>query len=833
MGLALAEPTPKHLRDAPGDVMPARLWDVEHLELDLVLDIEAGRIEGSATHTLKPLGRPRDHVRLFQVGLDIEAVTVDGKPAEGFRIGPSWIDVPVPPSKAGHVVRIDYAAKPDLGLHFRGPAHGDRDLAVWSQGEDEDNRYWFPGWDTPNDAFTVTAHYTVRDGLLVRANGVETAVEPARPGWTKHTWAIEQPIASYHVAVVAGDLRAVSLEGRVPLEIVGPKSYDEAWLKGAADDAVAQMAFFEALLDEPFPYPAYRQAWVERFMYGGMENPGLTTLAARRMVDPARPDRVYESENLIAHELAHQWFGDLLTCYGWRELWLNEGFATYYAHRWMEEKHGADFAAVELWNRREWALGVEGPLATRAYSDNGRDNNGVYGKGASLLHMLRVYLGDAVYDEAIRRYVDANRFRFVESEDLRRAFEDASGEHLGWAFDQWVFNHGMPTWKSRWKHEDGSLTVTVERKDDGSVFHAPVEVEIGTRQGARTHRIWLGDGATRLVVPLDAPPEWVAVDPRGGLLGKLEQDQAAGSWLAQLGRTQHAFARVQAIHALAGLEPSDAGIAALDALANGNGDAELRRTAIGALADLSAHPAARESLLKASGAAHATVREAALDALRSPEGREAFVPRLLEALADDPDPANRASALVSLSKHDAPRAVALARKTLARKDADPNGIEHQLAAQVLGDHGTLDDGLALLRFLGIEHARGVRRRAADAVLVRWKDAEPGKKRDQLQERASRVLLGWLDDPDFRIRSDALRRLKEIGRPDDIPALQAYAARTPVAEHDALVLEVVRAIQSPPKAKGDPVEDLRKRLDALSDRLDDAAGRIERLEEWRE
>lgn len=830
IGIVLAAPPSSPRRDAPGDVMPRRLWDITHLDLDVRIDIEQGSLSGITTHTLAPLGRPHDRVRLHQIGLDIQSIEVDGEAVSSYRSGPEWIDIPVPPKGDTHQVQITYSATPPLGLHFRSPAAGDRNLAVWSQGEDEDNRYWFPSWDYPNDAFTVDTHITLPDGLLARANGDPAASEPAEPGWTRHSFSLEQPISNYLVALVAGDYRAVTVDGPVPIEIIGPAAYEEPWLTGAADEVDQQIAFFEALLDQPYPYPTYRQAWVERFMYGGMENAALTVLAGRRMVDPAVPGRQIGSDSLIAHELAHQWFGDLLTCYGWRERWLNEGFASYYAHLWLEEKYGPDHAAVSLYNRRQSAMRVTGPLAARAHSFDGEESNGVYVKGASVLHMLRTYLGEDVYTEGIRRYVSENAFRFVESEDLRRALEEVSGEHLGWAFDQWVNGQGMPSWKTRWSHEEGTLTVVLIPTGD-PLFHAPVRVEVGTSSGVRTHQLWLGEGPTRLVLDTDSP-EWVAINPDAGVLGRFEVEQSTSSWIAQLEHSPSPYAQVEAMHALQLEDPSPEAITALDRVARSGRAPDFRAVALTTLGKLSGMPEARDAVLRASTDAAPTVREAAIDAMANTAGGEPYAARLLEAARTDPDARNRASARIALAKHQPKTAAALARKRLARPDPSHNGVEHSYAADVLMEHGNLADGRALVRFMAPSHPRKVRYAAAQAAIELWKKAAEGKPREALQRSIIDTLFDWLKDPDFRVRSQALRSLQTIGRPQDIDAITAYGLRDHALPHDALVKATVRKIRKPEPAE-DPTKALNEKVDALSDRLDEADQRLERLEEWRE
>jgi aminopeptidase N len=812
--------------------MPDRLWDVTHLDLDVTIDVRAGTVKGRTTHTLAPLGRPRDRVRFHQIGLTFGEIRVDGAVASDVRLGPDWVEVPLPPTGAGHTVQIDYTATPPSGLHFRGPWRKDAVIEVWSQGEDEDHRYWFPSWDHPSDTFTLSTHITVPDGLVARANGLQTDRQPAGEGWTRWSFALEQPIVNYLVAVVAGEYTTVELDGPVPMEVLGPRGLPPEVLRVGVEDAAAQMAFFAELLHEPYPYPVYRQAWVQGFMYGGMENATLTTLTDERIGDPAHPDRTLRIESIVAHELAHQWFGDLITCYGWRELWLNEGFATAYADRWLEHKYGPDYAAADFYDTRADARQVTRPMSPRAHSFDDALNAGAYVKGATVLRALRVHYGDAVFDAAIRRYVARNRFRLVESEDLRRAFEDTTGEHLGWLFDQWVTGPGMPTWTTTWEHAEGVLTVTIDRVGE-EVFHAPVEVEIGAAAGAFRKKLWLDERSTRLVVDLPTAPAWVAIDPAGGVPGTFTHTQPGAAWVAQLNRSPSPLARLDAMHALAELDADPAAITALATALASDADPTWRAHAARALGDLATDPAAKDALLRATHDARPIVREAAVDALSRTASDEVLLRRLNELLDSDPDARVRASALAMLGEHDHGGALASARKALDRADASREGWLHRAALGVVEVHGTPADGEAALRFVSAHPVRGVRTSAMRAATRRATDEnthEAASKR--LRERTALALRAAMSDADQLVRRAALRELASVGGEADLQAIRAFLDTNTIPELDELARATIDAIRQPPPVEDDALKALEERVNAVERDLGEAGKRLDRVEEWR-
>ncbi|MBW1881167.1 MAG: M1 family metallopeptidase, partial [Deltaproteobacteria bacterium] len=458
-------------RDRPGEVMPDRHWDVRHLDLDVTIDPEAGTISGTATHTVIPLGRRSGHLRLDQTALDITEVRIGGVVVEGWRTRPGVLEIPVPVRGDQLEVAVDWSAQPETGIHFRVPDDGaDRILEAWTHGQAEDNQYWFPCWDYPNDRFTYSATITAPEALHATTNGALLETAPATPGWTRWSYALEQSIPAYLVALAVGDYAVYTEPAPVPLEFIVPAYVSQEQAHLTTGITGASVAWFNKVLGTNYPYPVYRQLFVQRFLYGGMENASLTVLSHRFLV-PTDGDRGVHAEMVLVHELAHQWFGDLLTCYGWREVWLNESFASYYAARWQAETRGPEFFATTLYGWHENALTEQAPLAVRSWARVGdRDSASagtLYGRGGVLLHMLRKHLGDEVFDAAIRAYVRDNQGRLVESSDFRRALEDASGTHLGWLFDQFVYRHQFREVRTAWTWEDARLEVVLEQVGQG------------------------------------------------------------------------------------------------------------------------------------------------------------------------------------------------------------------------------------------------------------------------------------------------------------------------------------------------------------------------------
>ncbi len=829
-------------RDLPGEAMPDRHWDFHELALDLKIDLEGRSVQGTATHTVAALGTPHRWLRLHQRALDIQGVHVDGKAVEGWRQGHETLDVPMPIGPGEHTVAVTYRANPQKGLHFRDPSAGpDRVVHVWSQGEDEDNRHWLPTWDHPSDRFRYTGRLVVPDGMHAVSNGTLTGTEPAEPGWTAWSYTMgDHDLVGYLVMVAAGDFRVVHDDrARVPLEYIVPSTVSEATAKRSMEHTVDQLAWFDkTLAPHSYPYPLYRQVLVTRFLYSGMENTTSTILGDHLLVAPG--ERARWPAQVGAHELAHQWFGDWLTCYGWRELWLNEGFAKYWEHRWREHRWGAaDYAATKR-AYRGYAMGADKrPMAARSWSKAGGDNVSVYTRGSAVLRMLEVHLGRELFDRAIRRYVANNRGRLVESDDLRRALEDASGQHLGWLFDQYVHGTGFPSAKTGWSWADGVLTIQLDQTTETTPFSVPVQIEIGASEGEPIVRtVWLGAGATQLVLDREAAPAWVAIDPLGGTLVNWTEEQEATAWVAQLQHSPSPYARIVAMEHLADQGSNEGVTAALAAVLHSRQETdEFRSQAAVALGQI-ATPDAIDALIRAveprpEPSAWTYTREAAVDALAKVPPEDKAV-AALQARLRDADPVVSASAITALAALDAEAGLGAARKRLKSPDTHTQRVEHGQALIVLRKHGDESDLSSLAKLAAATHHRAVRHGAMRAIagIVDRAEDLPDKQRRKLID----AVLPSLHDLDLKSRRMGIWTLARIGDAHAAAALRALANETtidPLADSARDAVERIEKRLAGDKEPKQSDEETDPPLsEVLGDRVDELEERLQRLEEWR-
>ncbi len=408
-----------------------RPFAIEHLAADITLDVPKKSISATAKLTVKRIDDDATELELDAVGFTIEKVSVDGKSAE-YRYDGRSLAISLAKSVQTATIAVAYRATPRRGLYFLEPDEHvpDRPRQVWSQCQEEDARHWLPCHDKPHVKMTTEIAVTAPNGWSVLGNG-----ELTRSG-SKFVWTMNEPHPSYLLTLVAGEFSVLEADADgIPLTYWVPKGREED-AKRTFEKTPAMVKHFGKLFGVKYPWNKYAQVVVSDFIFGGMENTTATTLYEHTLLD-MRAAIDISSDDLIAHELAHQWFGDYVTCRDWSEGWLNEGFATYIEHVWREKDLGRD----------EYELGLQSDLEGYITEAHGRYRRAIvcqdydspldlfdrhlYEKGGLVLHMLRTEIGDDVFWRGIAAYLNANAKGNVETRDLMRALEKASGRSLG------------------------------------------------------------------------------------------------------------------------------------------------------------------------------------------------------------------------------------------------------------------------------------------------------------------------------------------------------------------------------------------------------------------
>ncbi len=831
MSLLLALLLSARAETGQGVHLPDHPWDVTHLDLDLALDLDHGHVTGRATLDATRLGAPSKVLTLHQRHLRIDEVLVDGKPVP-YHTRLDRLDIEVPVDRQAVQVAIRYEAEPMSGLHFRGIADAPQQEAkvVWSQGEAEQHRYWFPSWDHPTDRFTVSTHLTVAGDQAAYAIGTLQEKTPLNDGRVRWSYRLEEPVVNYLVAIMAGEVDEVVLEGEapVPLTLLVPKGQSAEAARRATAPTAQMFAYFQDVLDEPFPYPTYRQVFAPRFLYGGMENPGFVLLADWLRIDCDDEDPTH-AHRVVAHELAHQWFGDLLTCQGWTNLWLNEGFATYWAARWESDAGGDPLFAERLHGWHGASLGSGRPVAPIAPTYQGRDNDQVYVQGASVLRMLEVQLGRDTFDAAIRTWVERHKGQLVSTDQLRRVFWDVSGRDVGPWFDTYIHGVGQPKLVSawRWDAEANQLHVSIEQPEPEDpaatpVVRLPLELAIATDDGPLVVQLTVGPGRTELVRELSAAPHHVAVDPRGGLLAHWDRQQTPPHWAHQARHAADPYARLTALHALHETAEPEVIEALTAILADPKEHDVFRRAAAEALATLPSETAV-EALWSALDSRPSPGLRTALYAALGKQGDRVDATRLVRATRDPSVPV-RTDALEALVHVDTEKARIIARRWLSARDSDPEAAVHASALAVLDDAGHRDDIDQALPFLRTTAPTWPHSVARSLVMSHLDELDGD---DPVRGQALRRVEALLDSRDLRAQEYAIAFLGEHGDDDSVEALTAWAAGTRWNDLASRARDAARLIRT---RKGpEPIAD--EDLEALKEELAELKKRVEELERF--
>ncbi len=819
-----------------------RVVDIEHIRLELDVDPTAQRIAGSATLTARVIAPGTRFVTLDAVELTIDAVTVDGA-ARPFVADGKHLRIDLgPPRAAGDraTLAITYAGSPRRGLYFIAPDDGypGKGVQVWSQGQDEDSRYWFPCFDAPHEKATSEVIVTIPSGLTALSNGVCLSDRTVGGRRTQH-FRLDVPHSPYLVTLAVGDFAVLEAQAGT----LGLTYYVE---RGREADALRTLGrtpqmieFFQQRLGVAYPYPHYAQVFVSDFIFGGMENTSATTLTDSVLLD-ARGALDHDVDPLVAHELAHQWFGDLVTCRDWGEGWLNEGFATYCEYLWREHAEGRDEADLEL---DEWADAYFGEdhgryrrtIATKVY-DEPIDifDRHLYEKGGRVLHMLRAVLGDDAFFAAIQHYLGKHRFGVVETRDLARAVEESSGRGLDWFFDQWVIGgagHPELAVRAAWDADAGRLIVTVRQTQTVDArtpkFRFPLTIRTRTADGAdRDLTVEIDDLLHNVHVALPIEPTQVIVDPGRVVLAELKVDKPVAWWCEELAHATLGLDRIAAARALGGLGGPRADEALRRAL-TADPFWAVRGAAAAALGQLRS-AAARPALLTALAAEpqprarRAVV--AALGALGAAGGtHDDGVADALVTLIERGDPSYfvEAAACLALGKSRSPRAAAVLRSAATRDSYTDVIRQHAFRGLAEArDHDAVPLLLAGTAWGGVPQGR----RAAIMAL-----AQLARGRRDLQARDIRERLeALLGDRDFRVQAAAIEGLAVVGDAAAIEPLRTMIGRELDGRLRRRGREVVRDL-----AEGTPMAEevrrLRDELDGLRNLATGLRERLERLE----
>ena len=550
-------------------------FDVKHYEISVDVRPEEKALNCIATIYVDDAADGVAAIEFDAVGMEIDSVRLIGMSPDpksdvqlpfGYDGRKLRIELPEPHrTGTSRVIFIAYRTRPIRGVYFN---DGDPPQ-VYSQSEMEDARYWFPCHDFPDDRATSTVQVCVPAGWHVIGAGKGTAGSSPSPE-VRYPWIyrLDVPHVSYLISMTAGQYEVIDEQGVVPLQYVVEKR-DAPYAAANFRKTDAVLRFFGDYTGLPYPYPKYSQTLVRNFMYGGMENISATTLTDHT-IHPPDWEPAHDSTSLVAHEAAHQWFGDWITCSDWSCNWLNEGFATYFDLLFTEKDEGRDMFLWRLRGEREGAFGAMNAERRAVISNRWADpdemfDGHAYAGGATRLHMLRHLLGDEQFKGAIRHYVKKCGLSCVTTDDFEHAVEEFTGQDLKWFFDQWFrrVNYALPIAVS-WKPAAGraAAVVTVEQQrglaNDAPLCRVPLDLEFVLPSGESCRRrLDITKRTEEFTLDLPAVPTRLRADPDTALLATIEVESSLDEWIADLASDPNPALRSEAAVALGAIVRDD------------------------------------------------------------------------------------------------------------------------------------------------------------------------------------------------------------------------------------------------------------------------------------
>jgi aminopeptidase N len=789
---ALPGARPQYMPDKPGNV--------EHIALIVTINLEAKSLTGTCRIRLRVIDGGVRTLRLDAVEMQVSAVSVDGAQIafvhDGKQLTLELSQVP----EAGQVLEIAiqyHVEKPRRGIYFTGPTaeYPNKPIQVWTQGEDEDSRFWFPCFDYPGQLATSEIIATVPDGYQTVSNGILTNIEPANATKTFH-WRQAKVHPCYLITLVVAQLSEIQdhWEDIATPYYVTPGREEEA--KRSMGKTPRMVAFFSEKFGVRYPFAQYAQVVVQDFIFGGMENTSATTLTDRCLLSESAAKEVRWPEDLVSHELVHQWFGDLVVIKHWSHAWLKEGAATYSETLWRAHEFGVEDAAYFFYGTAKAYLEEDSSRYRRAIVTNIYKepielyDRHLYEKGACVYHMLHHYLGDAAFFRTLKTFLTDNAHNTVETIDLLRAIEKATGRNMLPLFEQYVFKGGHPDFQVTyaWDSETSLAKVIVKQTqtvDDLTVlFNLNIGLAFGFT-GAPEPKIFtirFHEKEQTICFPFAEKPLYFSFDPGNHVLKTLELEVPVENLKNQLLHDPDLIGRILATKALA-KQLTPPLVSDLQAILRDENIFWGLRVEIAQALGNSKKDYAFQALRESAGASDPQVRSAVAQALTEDRTAETF--DCLKQLLDDESDFVTADAARALGKSRQGEAFDLLAPRLESRDSwnetvrgaivsalanikeDPRTVDLILAKTERGTVQSLR--LAAIRALGVAGEGGENQKVLDAIVAIAQETQFSIRMatisalESLKSTKALPLLGQIatDDPDGRVQRSALEASERL------------------------------------------------------------------------
>jgi aminopeptidase N len=573
--------------------------DILHTKLEVDFDWKLSRMNGRASIEVRPYFYPTNKLYLNARGMEIKKVEVvaphsgvasrklvdetaadganDQEPSYNYENDSIKIHLGRTfNSSETYLVVIDYVAKPnelksiggsnaitdDKGLYFINPT-GENPFKmpqIWTQGETQASSVWFPTIDSPNEKMTQEILMRVDDKYTTLSNGSLISSVKQTDGTRIDHWKLDQPHAPYLAMMAVGEFKKITdtpWNGKEISYYVEELYAEDA--KTIFGDTKEMIEFYSTKLGVPYAWPKYAQIVARDYVSGAMENTSAT-LHGDFMVYQKNRDMIDSKigNSVIAHELFHQWFGDLVTCESWSNLPLNESFATYGEYLWEEYKYGRDAADYHRWLSKQgyFNSSKEVDIIRFNYQDKEDMFDAFsYNKGGLILHMLRKTVGDEAFFASLKNYLETNKYKSVEIHNLRLAFEETTGRDLNWFFNQWFLDKGLPSLKisKELNKASDTLKITIEQTQDFNkypLYTLPLELDIYTQKRTDRKHILLTEQKQTYSYAVPTAPLLVNVDAERQLVASIDYQKTPAEYSYQYNHAPLYEDRLEALMSL-------------------------------------------------------------------------------------------------------------------------------------------------------------------------------------------------------------------------------------------------------------------------------------------
>jgi aminopeptidase N len=708
----------------PYQATTPKVWELYNTRLALTFDWEGKTADVKEWIKLRPYFYAADTLVLDAKGVRIDSVLLVGKKNSSplqytyeqeqltIRFGRSFT------ANDSVEIYLKYTAMPykeqsggsraisdDRGLYFINTDHKtpNKPSEIWTQGETESNSHWMITVDKPNTRFTTQIELTVPDSCVTLSNGAMIRQVKGAKGMHTDTWRMDMPIQAYAVMFAVGNFSIIKNKWKNKDINYYVEPEFAPYAKQMFNNTAEMVGYFSQRTGVQYPWNKYSQVVVRDYVSGAMENTSAS-LFGEFMNENAREMADHNSEDVVSHELFHQWFGDYVTCESWSNLTVNESFANYGEQLWRGHKYGKASVDELAYNDLQGYIGTaqshDPELVRFTYDNREQMFDGItYNKGGAILRYLNSLLGDAAFDRAMNLYLSKNALHSAEAQNWRLAVEEATGQDWSWFFNQWYYHGGHPVLKVIYAYDDTlqKLVVTVSQTQSDSIYNFRLPLKAAIIYGSeRSVADWniTGRKQTFTYAYKNGVKPLVVPDYTHVLPGEIRDIKKPAQWIAQLTQTDDYVSKRLAVSA-AGKQISDSTSQALLDIAFDDSLASIRRSAVAQLTRASTDKYRKrwtpKLMAMATGDKDVHVRAEAIDIL-SDWKATAAKPLMLHAIWDS-SYLVAGNALEGINKQDKDTAYVLAKELLK---TNPKTSLDAAIWTILGNKGA-DEDIALYK----------------------------------------------------------------------------------------------------------------------------------------